>query len=148
MGSSHGINSVLVKARDSNFSLKMNLIIVSKLSHFLPAKKELKLADPYFYNPSPIDMTIRSDYLPLINIEGVRYDIANWKRENLDSGDIYLYLLFETTAYDSENITLHEQMKMFWEVENLEGPLTKITTIHTTRIVIRKQLIEKIMFDM
>ena len=59
----------------------MNTIVVPKLAHFLPAKKinmehlpnfqHLELSDPYYYKPSPIDMIIGSDYLPLINLKGV-----------------------------------------------------------------------------
>ena len=51
----------------------MNTIVVPKLVHFLPSKKinmepnfqHLELSDPYYYKPSPIDMIIGSDYLPL-----------------------------------------------------------------------------------
>lgn len=86
VGNSQGKCNVKIKSRNSNFSLTINAIIVLKLAHFLPSKRvnvhkigeiaDLNLADPYFYKPSPIDMIIGSDYLPLINMERVRLDIA------------------------------------------------------------------------
>ncbi|XP_075157751.1 uncharacterized protein LOC142231017 [Haematobia irritans] len=138
VGNSNGTCYVEVQSRNTNFSMKINMIIVPKLAHLLPAKQvkvqdigdlsNFELADPYFYKPSPIDVIIGSDYLPQINMEGIRLDIAQGLEVRESKFGWYLsgpmpiseINSFSTLVCDYDYTDLNEQLKKFWEIEEAE----------------------------
>ncbi|XP_075156671.1 uncharacterized protein LOC142229953 [Haematobia irritans] len=137
VGNSQQSCHVNIKSRKTNFSMNIDVIIVPKLTHFLPANRvnitklnnisDLDLADPYFYKPSPIDVIIGSDYLPQINMEGVRFDVAKGLEARQSKFGWYLsgpmpvneVRTFATVVQECDDTALHEQMRKFWELENL-----------------------------
>ena len=138
VGISKGKCVVTVKSRVSDFKLKILTVVTPKIANFLPSHpielqnyaeiQNLTLADPYFYQPAVIDMIIGSDFLPFINLEGVRKNISG----DLEARESHFgwYLsgpvntseinAFSTTVSASENYRLHDQIKRFWELEEVE----------------------------
>lgn len=142
VGNSSGRCFVNLRSIGSNFSITIKAIVVSKLSHFLPSKRvkitnlhdiqKLNLADPHFFKPAPIDMIIGSDYLPLINLNGVLSNIAHGLEARESRFGWYLsgplptneIQTFSTIVSDSDDLALNEQIKKFWEIEEV----TKISS--------------------
>lgn len=139
VGNSSAQCSVTLKSTHTNFKIKINAVVVTKLTHFLPSKqikfeslpdfKLLKLSDPTFYKPSPIDMIIGSDFLPHINLTGIRSIIENGLEARESHFGWYLsgplpvteINTFTTSVTESNDIALHEQMRQFWELENVQN---------------------------
>ena len=132
---SKGRCNVLLGSKHSNFKIHITAIIVPKLSHLLPSRlvklqnieeiKNLELADPNFHKPGPIDMIIGSDFLPLINREGMKVLEGCLEARSSNFG---WYIsgpaptdsvqTFSTTV--SENTEICSLLKRFWELEDVE----------------------------
>ncbi|XP_075163011.1 uncharacterized protein LOC142235633 [Haematobia irritans] len=141
VGSSSGRCFINLKSRSKQFSIKIKAIVVPKISHFLPSRRVsignlpeiqgLKMADPNFYKPAPIDMIIGSDYLPSINLNGVtcfpngleaRESQFGWYLSGpLSTDEVQT---FSTTVYDSEDVILTDLVKRFWEIEELPDTIS------------------------
>lgn len=109
--------------------------MVSKLAHFIPSKNimveklpeltNLNLADPYFYNLSPIDMIIGSYYLPVINMTGVLSNIGSGLEARESQFGWYLLEpmisinTFTTCISSPDNQLLHEDLKKIWQIEEI-----------------------------
>lgn len=138
VGNSTSKCCINLKSRISPFKIKIKAIVVSKLAHFLPSKrakienlpdvKNLKLADPNFFKPAPIDMIICSDYLPFINLNGIRSNIGKGLEARESHFGWYVsgpmpaneINIFSTMVSASDDVALHEQIKKFWELEEVE----------------------------
>ncbi|XP_073844146.1 uncharacterized protein [Musca autumnalis] len=83
--------------------------------------------DPHFFKPSSIDMIIGSDFLPIINLNGVRANIIYGLEARESQFGWYLsgplpvaeVCTFSTSITVEEDIALSEQMKKFWELEEV-----------------------------
>ncbi|XP_075158079.1 uncharacterized protein LOC142231352 [Haematobia irritans] len=129
-----------VKAPKSDFKIIIKALVVSSLAHLLPSRpikttllnkvKGLNLADPFFHKPAPIDMIIGSDYLPFINKTGSLLQIDGGLEARESQFGWYLsgpadaeqVNAFSTIVSESETLALHEQLKQFWELEEVEKP--------------------------
>ncbi|XP_075150744.1 uncharacterized protein LOC142224849 [Haematobia irritans] len=127
-----------VESTNSSFRIRIRAIVVHKLSHFLPSRKirvenlpdlkNIKLADPNFFTPAAIDMIIGSDYLPLINLNGV----LSYRENGFEARESHFgwYLsgplpsntinTFSTVVKESADTALTAQLKRFWEIEEVE----------------------------
>ncbi|XP_075167743.1 uncharacterized protein LOC142239882 [Haematobia irritans] len=138
VGNSNGTCCVEIQSRNTKFSMKINAIVVPKLASFLPAKRvnighleylsNFDLADPFFYKPSPIDMIIGSDYLPQINMKGIHLDSAQGLEVRESKFGWYLsgpmpvseINSFSLSVVDSDHENLHDILKKFWEIEEVD----------------------------
>lgn len=139
VSNSNSLCYVNIKSKTTNFTIKLKAIVVSKLAHLLPSKrikceclpdmKDFNLADPNFFKPSPIDMIIGSDYIPSINLNGVRPNIIKGLEARESQFGWYLsgplpaavVSTFTTSVIASDDIALHEQMRRFWELEEVSN---------------------------
>ncbi|XP_075156125.1 uncharacterized protein LOC142229448 [Haematobia irritans] len=135
-----------VKAPKSDFKIIIKALVVSSLAHLLPSRpikttllnevKGLNLADPLFHMPAPIDMIIGSDYLPFINKTGTLLQIGGGLEAQESQFSWYLsgpadsakVNEFSTIVSASEALALHEQLKKFWELEEVEKPQAESDT--------------------
>ena len=142
VGQSKGRCDVLIFSKNSEFSIKIRAIVVSKLSHLLPSRgvqiknlnqlQQLGLADPTFFKPGPIDMIIGSDFLPFINSEGTqilegcleaRASHLGWYISGpAPSEDVQT---FRTSVQVADNVDLNTQLRKFWELEEIEVSQTQ-----------------------
>ncbi|XP_059217585.1 uncharacterized protein LOC131994736 [Stomoxys calcitrans] len=129
-----------LKSTYSDFRIQVKALVVSSLAHFLPSRpirstliqqvQHLSLADPFFYKQAPIEMIIGSDYLPFINKTGMTVQIGNGIEARESQFGWYLsgpteseYIkTFSTLATASDNAALQEQLKRFWELEEVGKP--------------------------
>lgn len=138
VGNSSGRCTVNLKSRDSTFKIRLNAIVVSKLSHLLPSRKvrvenlpdfsNIKLADPNFFKPASIEMIIGSDYLPFVNLKGV----LSYRESGLEARESQFgwYLsgplptaevnTFSTIVHESADASLNVQLKKFCEIEEIK----------------------------
>ena len=129
---------VNVKSRISDFKIKISAIVAHKIANFLPSQpfeienyksiQNLKLADPKFCNTAAIDVIKGSDVLLVIKLEGVRRNISG----DLEARESHFgwYLsdqskpseinVFSTTVSPSEDMLLHDEIKKFWDFEEVE----------------------------
>ncbi|XP_075168002.1 uncharacterized protein LOC142240188 [Haematobia irritans] len=135
-----------LKAPKSDFTIVVKALVVSSLAHFLPSRpirttllkqvRNLDLADPFFHKPAPIDMIIGSDYLPFINRTGTILQIGGGLEARESQFGWYLsgpadsenINTFSTMVSVSDASALHEQLKKFWELEEVEKPPSKSDT--------------------
>ncbi|XP_075163307.1 uncharacterized protein LOC142235939 [Haematobia irritans] len=140
VSSSKGKCRLKLQSRYSNFHIGIEAVVVSRIAHLLPSRpiktklleevKTMNLADPLFYKPAVIDMIIGSDYLPLINKEGVKMKIGNGIEARESEFGWYLsgpaesdtIKTFSTVLITAENTDLCEQLRKFWEIEEIEKP--------------------------
>ena len=121
---------------------------MSSVAQFIPSRpipiqcfenlEGLKLADSYFYKPAGIEMSIGTDYLPFINLGGVRMNFGN----NFEARESHFgwYLMgpepstelqsFRIVVHSSHDLALQEQLKQFWEAEEDEKIKLKSDSDH------------------
>ncbi|XP_075151197.1 uncharacterized protein LOC142225306 [Haematobia irritans] len=142
VGNSKGRCSLKLHSRLSDFHICIKALVVSSLAHFLPSRpirttlekvKHLNLADPNFYVPAPIDLIIGSDYLPFINKKGIVLPIVGGIEARESHFGWYLFgpattepiHAFSTFISPCEENLLHDQLKKFWEVEEVERSIAQ-----------------------
>ena len=138
---SKGQCRIHLKSKKSNFNIDIEAIIVPKLSHFLPSRpvklpnlsdfEQFDLADPLFAQPGPIDLILGSDVLPFINCEGTRIlegclearaSRLGWYISGPAPTDHEIIQTFSTTVTVTEDSDLCQQLKRFWDIEEVEIP--------------------------
>ncbi|XP_075150959.1 uncharacterized protein LOC142225069 [Haematobia irritans] len=143
VGISKGNCCLKLHSQHSDFKICIKALVVTSLAHFLPSRpirakilenvKHLDLADPYFYKPAPIDLIIGSDYLPFINRKGVVLPILNGIEARESHFGWYLFgpastepiNSFSTFVSFTEENALHDQLKKFWDIEEVERSPTQ-----------------------
>lgn len=131
LGNSKGIVTLECKAIHSNFTFTTELLIMNKLVNNLPSSpltttkweylQNLKLADPHFHVPGPIDILLGADIYSLIIQEGViKQDNNSPVAQHTKLGWILCGNISKTFNCF---VTLNEleDINKFWEVEEING---------------------------
>ncbi|XP_075157883.1 uncharacterized protein LOC142231149 [Haematobia irritans] len=127
--------NITLKSRKSDFRLHTSALVVSNLKNLMPYAqthisdwselKQLDLADPNFFKPGPIDMLLGSDVLPSIIKAGLEKNVAgsllaqNSEFGWLISGPPKRRTVTTFASWVTSNDTLNEDVKKFWELEEI-----------------------------
>ena len=124
-----------VKSRINNFSLKLDFLIVDEINECLPSERinkanlsipsNLKLADPNFNKPGPVDGIIGAEYflqlltVGQIKIPGQTAILQNTVFGWIIAGRIHLPATPKSISCHALTTSLlSSQMEKFWEIEN------------------------------
>lgn len=134
---------LVIGSKKHDIPYTISAIILSKVTKRLPSVSfeianptdldNLELADPNFNESSQIDMILGNDSERFINIEGIRKNICgNASAYNTIFGWVLSGPMrtettnsFTTTVTDSEEISLCNILRKFWELEEIpKSPCT------------------------
>ena len=123
-----------VKSRINNFSLKLDFLIVDEINECLPSERinkanlsipsNLKLADPNFNKPGPVDGIIGAEYflqlltVGQIKIPGQTAILQNTVFGWIIAGRIHLPATPKSISCHALTASLSTQMEKFWEIGN------------------------------
>ncbi|XP_065356330.1 uncharacterized protein LOC135950724 [Calliphora vicina] len=131
--------NITLFAKRPNFKFTVNAIILPKLTKRIPSisfelpnstqLSSLDLADPNFNHSSQIDLILGNDSEHFINIDGIRKNICGQASAYntifgwVLSGPIQNNTVhtFNTTVIPSENSSLNDMLRKFWEQEELSS---------------------------
>ena len=132
-----------VKSRLNNFSLNLEFLIVNEVNELLPSRpidksnlnipRNIRLADPTFYSPGPVDGIIGAEYfLQLLKqgqfkIPGQDIVFQNTVFGWIVAGNIILPNPRNQVSCHFITATLNEQLEKFWTIENC--PEKKVLSI-------------------
>ncbi|XP_018402067.1 PREDICTED: uncharacterized protein LOC108779200 [Cyphomyrmex costatus] len=127
--------NVIVKSRIDAFTLKLNCLVIRKLTDFLPSRtidreslgipKNVRLADPGFDRPSHIDMLIGAEYfyqllcIGQIKLNSCSTILQKTKFGWIVSGKINSLEPLTTSLCHISRGTLDDAVQRFWEIEEL-----------------------------
>ncbi|XP_011859799.1 PREDICTED: uncharacterized protein LOC105557222 [Vollenhovia emeryi] len=130
-----------LKSRTSDFELDLHCLVIQKITKKLPSvfinssqlhiPENIKLADPFFYNPGNIDILIGGEFFfKLLTMERIELNnnlptLQNSKLGWIISGPIPDYLITNKSSnYLSSNLSclfiresINETLLKFWELE-------------------------------
>ncbi|XP_018399905.1 PREDICTED: uncharacterized protein LOC108777491 [Cyphomyrmex costatus] len=127
--------NVIVKSRIDAFTLKLNCLVIRKLTDFLPSRtidreslgipKNVRLAHPGFDRPSHIDMLIGAKYFyQLLCIGQIKLNSCSTMLQKtkfgwIVSGKIKSLEPLTTSLCHISRGTLDDAVQRFWEIEEL-----------------------------